>query len=112
MRAMIVGSAAQSDFKIALKQARRYLTKSDDTHHTLGQPIFGDENFAEVVGHYLASQKKTGRELLANHLNASDYTFTKEEYERLVKEEPQATKFIKPLVSAHEFLNGKVRFCI
>jgi MinD-like ATPase involved in chromosome partitioning or flagellar assembly len=73
----------EDDFKIALKQARRYLAKSDDTHHTLGQPIFGDENFAEVVGHYLASQKKAGRELLANHLNASDYTFSKEEYESL-----------------------------
>ncbi len=73
----------EEEFKIALKQARRYLAKSDDTHHTLGQPIFGDENFAEVVGHYLASQKKAGRELLANHLNPSDYTFTKNEYERL-----------------------------
>lgn len=73
----------EEDFKISLKQARRYLAKSDDTHHTLGQAIFGDENFAEVVGHYLASQKKAGRELLANHLNSSDYTFTKEEYERL-----------------------------
>jgi hypothetical protein len=73
----------EEDFKIALKQARRYLAKSDETHHTLGQAIFGDENFAEVVGHYLASQKKAGRELLANHLNPSDYTFTKAEYERL-----------------------------
>ncbi len=76
----------EEDFKIALKQARRNLAKSDDTHHTLGQPIFGDENFAEVVGHYLASQKKAGRELLANHLNPSDYTFTKNEYERLKAE--------------------------
>ncbi|MBL7814269.1 MAG: hypothetical protein JNL70_04610 [Saprospiraceae bacterium] len=73
----------EEDFKIALKQARRYLAKSDETHHTLHQPVFGDENFAEVVGHYLASQKNAGRELLANHINASDYTFTKEEYERL-----------------------------
>ncbi len=73
----------EEDFKIALKQGRRNLAKSDETHHTLGQAIFGDENFAEVVGHYLAAQKKTGRELLANHLNASDYTFTKEEYTRL-----------------------------
>ena len=73
----------EEEFNISLKQARRYLAKSDDTHHTLGQAIFGEENFAEVVGHYLASQKKAGRELLANHLNAADYAFTKEEYERL-----------------------------
>ena len=73
----------EEDFKIALKQARRNLAKSDETHHTLGQPIFGDENFRELVGHYISSQKKAGRELLANHLNPSDYTFVKKEYERL-----------------------------
>ncbi len=85
----------EEDFKIALKQARRHLAKSDDTHHTLGQPIFGDENFAEVVGHYMASQKKAGRELLANHLNAADYSFTKEEYTRLRAEIERSEQLYK-----------------
>ena len=34
------------------------------------------------------------------------------EKEELIKEEPQSLKFIKPLLSAHEFLNGFKRWCI
>jgi hypothetical protein len=73
----------EDDFKIALKQSRRFLAKSDDSHAALDNPIFGDDNFSEVVGQYLQSQKIVGRELLANHLNSADYEFTKEEYDRL-----------------------------
>lgn len=80
----------EDDFKIALKQARRLLAKSDDSHAALENPIFGDANFSEVVGLYLRSQKLAGRELLANHLNSSDYTFTKEEYEELKTQTAQS----------------------
>jgi MinD-like ATPase involved in chromosome partitioning or flagellar assembly len=73
----------EEEFKIALKQARRLLAKSDESHQALSQSIFGDENFAEVVGHYLQSQNKAGRELLTNHLQSNDYEFSKEEYEQL-----------------------------
>ena len=73
----------EDDFKIALKQARRLLSKSDDSHAALDNPIFGEGNFSEVVGRFLQSQKIVGRELLANHLNSSDYEFTKEEYDQL-----------------------------
>ena len=75
--------AKEDEFKITLKQARRYLVKSDDSHEALSAPIFGSDRFSDVVGYYLNSQKKAGRELLANHLNASDYEFTKQEYEQL-----------------------------
>ncbi len=73
----------EDDFKIALKQSRRFLAKSDDSHAALDNPIFGDDNFSEVVGRYLHSQKIVGRELLANHLNSADYEFTKAEYDAL-----------------------------
>jgi RecA/RadA recombinase len=73
----------EDDFKIAMKQARRNLVKSDDSHDALSSPIFGNENFAEVVGHYMASQRQVGKELLANHLNSTDYTFDKVEYDAL-----------------------------
>ncbi len=73
----------EEDFKIALKQARRLLAKSDDSHDALSQPIFGNEPFSEVVGFYLKSQAKEGRELLANHLNAVDYEFSLKEYTEL-----------------------------
>lgn len=73
----------EDDFKLTLKQARRLLVKSDDSHEALSKPIFGEDNFSETVGYFNQSQQKEGRELLANHLNASDYEFTKEELDRL-----------------------------
>jgi hypothetical protein len=38
--------------------------------------------------------------------------FTDEEKEVFLKEEPQAQKYIRPLISAEEFLNGKNRWCL
>ena len=73
----------EEDFKISLKQARRLLARSDDSHDALNRPVFGDENFAEVVGHYLSSARKEKRELLENHLQSNDYEFTKDEYDKL-----------------------------
>lgn len=73
----------EDEFKITLKQARRFLAQSDDSHAALSRPIFGDVPFSEVVGYYLKSQPKAGRELLANHLNAADYDFSLKEYEIL-----------------------------
>ncbi len=37
---------------------------------------------------------------------------TDEEKKELIKNEPETKKYIKPLISAHEFLNGKKRWCI
>ena len=73
----------EEDFKIALKQARRLLAKSDDSHEALSNPIFGDKPFSEVVGLYLASQRVEGRELLDNHLPPNDFEFSQDEYEQL-----------------------------
>ena len=73
----------EGEFKITLKQARRLLAKSDDSHDALSSPIFGDNNFSEVVGHYVESTRKEGREILANHLNSADYEFIKSEYDNL-----------------------------
>jgi hypothetical protein len=40
------------------------------------------------------------------------YLFTEEEKEQFLKEEPGATSYFKELISAHEFLNGKTRWCL
>lgn len=37
---------------------------------------------------------------------------TAEERIELLKKEPQAARFIKPFVGAHEFINGKERYCL
>ena len=74
----------EEEYKITLKQSRRLLGKSDDSHSALSAGVFGDDRFSEVVGHYLKSQKRMGKEVLSIHLNTSDYAFTKPEYEYLL----------------------------
>ncbi len=40
------------------------------------------------------------------------FLFTDEEKNEFIKRESNAQKFIKPLISAHEFLNGEKRWCL
>ncbi|MCK9426640.1 MAG: hypothetical protein M0Q21_11425 [Ignavibacteriaceae bacterium] len=44
--------------------------------------------------------------------DGGNFLFTDEEKKVLLKIEPNAKKFIKPLVSAQEFLNGENRWCL
>ena len=37
---------------------------------------------------------------------------TDQEKEDFLRDEPGAVKFIRPLISAHEFLNGENRWCL
>ncbi|MGN6401055.1 MAG: class I SAM-dependent DNA methyltransferase [Flavisolibacter sp.] len=41
-----------------------------------------------------------------------NFFFTDEEKERFLKIEPNAAQYIKPILSSHEFLNGKNRWCL
>ncbi len=44
--------------------------------------------------------------------DGGNFLFTEEEKNDFLKKEPKAEKYIKPLISAHEFLNGHKRYCI
>ncbi len=44
--------------------------------------------------------------------DGGNFLLTDEEKENLIANEPLAEKYIKPLLSAHEFLNGKSRWCL
>jgi calcineurin-like phosphoesterase family protein len=44
--------------------------------------------------------------------DGGNFLLTDEEKEQLIKDEPQAKKYIRPLLSAREFLNGENRWCI
>jgi type II restriction/modification system DNA methylase subunit YeeA len=41
-----------------------------------------------------------------------NFLFTSDEKNEFLKEEPAAKKFIKPFISAYEFLNGENRYCL
>ena len=44
--------------------------------------------------------------------DGGNFLFTEEEKNEFLKKEPKAIKFIKPLISAHEFINGEKRYCL
>ncbi len=44
--------------------------------------------------------------------DGGNFLLSKEEKDDLIRLEPNAAQVIKPLLSAHEFLNGKERYCI
>lgn len=44
--------------------------------------------------------------------DGGNFLFTDEEKNEFVKQEPKSEQFFKPLISAHEFLNGKKRWCL
>ena len=44
--------------------------------------------------------------------DGGNFLFTDEEKKQLIVDEPLAEKYIKPLLSAREFLNGKNRWCL
>jgi hypothetical protein len=44
-------------------------------------------------------------------LDGGNLLMTDEEKELIIEKEPDLARFIKPLISAHEFLNGKKRWC-
>ncbi|MCF8244962.1 MAG: hypothetical protein K9J37_11245 [Saprospiraceae bacterium] len=46
--------------------------------------IFGDKDWTETVGLFLASNRIEGKERLASHLNASDFSFLPNEHEQMV----------------------------
>ena len=45
-------------------------------------------------------------------LDGGNLIFSDDEKEEFLLKQPQAEKYIKPLISAHEFLNGKKRWCL
>ena len=44
--------------------------------------------------------------------DGGNFLFAEEEKNDFVAKEPMAAKYIKPLISAHEFLNGHKRYCL
>jgi hypothetical protein len=44
--------------------------------------------------------------------DGGNFLFTEEEKVTFLEKEPESEKFIKPLISAHEYLNGEKRYCL
>jgi len=44
--------------------------------------------------------------------DGGNFLFKEEEKNEFLEKEPKASKYIKPLISAHEFINGEKRYCL
>ena len=83
--------------KIKVRNINPYLVQGNDT--TILKRRTPVCNVAEIS---FGSMPNDGGHLL----------LTDEEKKELIKEEPEAKKWIKPLLSAHEYLHGKKRYCL
>jgi len=74
----------QNDFN---SKKTKYLQAKDtlqQAYSAVKRKIFGDKDWTETVGLFMASNRIEGKERLASHLNASDFTFLSNEHEQLV----------------------------
>lgn len=76
---------AEDDFSQTLDKCRREKSRLDETYRALRRNIFGSATWAEVVGKFLASNRREGKELLSGQLNVQDFSYRQEEYQQLLK---------------------------
>lgn len=75
--------ANEATFRQSLDKALRSKKKLDERFRALHKPVFGDNTWTETVGLFLAANKREGKEILSNQLNAQDFSFDYEEFKSL-----------------------------
>lgn len=73
----------EDDFLMKKNKYLRDKIKADQAYESVSCQVFGDQNWTETTGLFLASNRVEGKELLASQLNAQDFKYTVEEYEKL-----------------------------
>ena len=73
----------EEDFQQKKNKYLREKSKADAAYKAVKTPVFGEQNWTETVGLFLASNRIEGKELLASQLNGQDFEYTIEEYEQL-----------------------------
>lgn len=73
----------ESDFQVKWNQYLRTKSQLDGHYQAVQRKIFGDYNWTETVGLFLASNREEGKELLSSQLNTYEFEFNYEEFEKL-----------------------------
>lgn len=71
----------EDDFKLKKTKFSRDKSKLDANYRAIRKNIFGQNNWIETTGLFLASNRREGKELLGSQLNAHEYDFNYEEFE-------------------------------
>ena len=80
------GDAAKvNDQQISLRfeQVSREKNRLDRQYRARSKKVFGDKNWTETVGLFLASNRIEGKELLGNQLNTQDFSFSPDNFDTL-----------------------------
>ncbi len=73
----------EDDFSLKKNKFLRNKAKADQAYQAVSAKVFGDNTWTETTGLFLASNRVEGKELLASQLNAQDFYYTTQEYEKL-----------------------------
>ena len=73
----------EEDFTSKKNRFLREKVKADQAYEAVRRKVFGALDWTETTGLFLASNRVEGKELLASQLNAQDFDYTQEEYEKL-----------------------------
>jgi hypothetical protein len=74
---------SEEEFQQKKNKYLREKAKADAAYRAVKKTVFGDKNWTETVGLFLASNRIEGKELLASQLNGQDFEYAIEEYDRL-----------------------------
>lgn len=72
-----------AQYNLYLDRCERERKKLDERYAAVHQQVFGEYNWTETVGLFLASNRKIGKELLSMQLYTQDFQFTFPEFEIL-----------------------------
>ena len=73
----------RSDFEQKYTAYARHFERFQQHLHAVRRPVFGTDNWTQTVGQFLASDRITGRKLLANQLDGDAFIRTPTEHDQL-----------------------------
>ena len=75
--------AVGAEYQILANRLERLKEKLDASYQASRKETFGGHSWTAIVGRYLKSIRKEGKEVLSTQLNAQDYQFTEDGYEEM-----------------------------
>lgn len=74
----------EEEFQHLLNRTMRLRQQLDTAHGLFSTPLFEEAQWTELIGQFLANQRKAGKHLLNSHVQPQDYAFTPAEYHQLI----------------------------
>jgi hypothetical protein len=89
-----------------LQSSAAHIVRLQGFHKKMQEPITGDHNWANTVGHFLDSNKKNDKDILASLLKASQFEFKSTEYDDIISILSEGEALFKPLGTLNHPLNA------